>query len=135
MKTKFIFFFFILANCLLQTVTLFSQSAERSVISSFGFSFSEATIQNDCTVGEVITATGINGGTIITQGFQQPMFASSSCLGDFDMNGMVNVSDLLIFSSSFGCTSTCGVTDMDGNGAVNVTDLLIFTSVFGTVCA
>lgn len=112
----------------------FSQSIERSVISSFGFSYSGATLQADCTVGEVVTATGSNGGIIITQGFQQPMFAISTCLGDFDLNGIVNVVDLLIFTSEFGCVSSCGITDMDGNGAVNVGDLLIFTSVFGNIC-
>ncbi|MDZ4824173.1 MAG: hypothetical protein SH856_11995, partial [Flavobacteriales bacterium] len=56
------------------------------------------------------------------------------CPGDFDDNGAVNVGDLLIFTSEFGCTSGCVDTDMDGNGAVNVADLLIFTSVFGNVC-
>ncbi|MDZ4823839.1 MAG: hypothetical protein SH856_10310 [Flavobacteriales bacterium] len=56
------------------------------------------------------------------------------CLGDFDGNGTVNTSDLLVFMSNFGCTSGCGLFDMDNNGAVNTSDLLIFMSTFGNVC-
>ncbi|MDZ4822746.1 MAG: hypothetical protein SH856_04760 [Flavobacteriales bacterium] len=89
MKTFVITIIFLLCSNLL----LLSQSIERSVISSFGFSYSGATLQSDCTVGEVVTATGSNGGIIITQGFQQPMLAISTCLGDFDNNGVVNVGD------------------------------------------
>lgn len=59
---------------------------------------------------------------------------AGSCEGDFDGNGAVNVGDLLIFNSAFGCTSACGAPDLDGNGAVNVGDLLLFNSLFGSVC-
>jgi hypothetical protein len=58
----------------------------------------------------------------------------TSCIGDFDGNGIVSVGDLLIFNADYGCTSSCGITDIDGDGLVNVGDLLIFNSVYGTIC-
>ncbi|MDZ4752359.1 MAG: hypothetical protein SGI87_12140 [Flavobacteriales bacterium] len=63
-----------------------AQSIERKVISPFGFSFSGSTVQSDCTMGEVSTATLGNGDVIITQGFHQPSIIVGSCLGDFDFN-------------------------------------------------
>lgn len=51
-----------------------AQSAERSVISSSGGSYSGPAMQVDYTVGEMITATVSNTGNILTQGFQQPGF-------------------------------------------------------------
>ncbi len=57
-----------------------------------------------------------------------------SCTGDFDYNGVVNVADLLLLISAFGCTSSCGVFDIAANGVVNTGDLLVFVSVFGVIC-
>ncbi|MDZ4824456.1 MAG: LamG-like jellyroll fold domain-containing protein [Flavobacteriales bacterium] len=51
--------------------------------------------------------------------------------GDFDGNGVVNTPDLLLFVSTFGCSSSCGSFDLDGNGTVNTNDLLIFISLMG----
>ncbi|MBL7941623.1 MAG: hypothetical protein JNM00_02595, partial [Flavobacteriales bacterium] len=56
------------------------------------------------------------------------------CFGDFDDNGVINVSDLLLFMANFGCTTACGEYDLDGNTVVNVNDLLLFMAIFGTVC-
>lgn len=111
-----------------------AQSIERSVISSFGMSYSGPGLQADMTVGEVVTFTGTGAGIKITQGFHQPMLIGGTCLGDFDFNGVVGLADLLIFISGYGCASACGITDLDDNGSVGVSDLLIFSAVYGTVC-
>jgi hypothetical protein len=58
----------------------------------------------------------------------------AGCLGDFTEDGAINVSDLLLFMSAFGCSSACGPFDMNGDGYSNVNDLLVFISVFGTNC-
>jgi hypothetical protein len=58
----------------------------------------------------------------------------TSCVGDFDNNGVVNTGDLLLFMAQFGCNSSCGVFDLDGNTVVNTGDLLLFMAIFGTVC-
>jgi hypothetical protein len=55
-------------------------------------------------------------------------------LGDFDDDGMVGATDLLIFLQQYACQSGC-VADMDGDGAVTTADLLLFLVVFGTVCS
>jgi hypothetical protein len=59
---------------------------------------------------------------------------SFSCFGDFDNNGVINTSDVLLFMAFFGCPSSCGVYDLDGNLVVNNADLLLLMAVFGTVC-
>jgi hypothetical protein len=111
-----------------------AQSIERSVISSFGMSYSGPGLQADMTVGEVVTFTGTGSGLIITQGFHQPVLIGAACLGDFDDNGSVGLADLLVFIANYGCVSACGITDLDENGSVGVSDLLIFSAVYGTVC-
>ncbi|MBL7942090.1 MAG: hypothetical protein JNM00_04955, partial [Flavobacteriales bacterium] len=56
------------------------------------------------------------------------------CDGDFNFDGVVNITDLLLFMSGFGCTSGCGIYDLTEDGVVNISDLLIFMSVYGTSC-
>ncbi len=55
------------------------------------------------------------------------------CLGDFDGDGVIGISDLLIFLSEYGCTSNC-TADLDGDGIVGTSDLLIFLSLYGNFC-
>ncbi|MBL7942640.1 MAG: hypothetical protein JNM00_07730, partial [Flavobacteriales bacterium] len=57
-----------------------------------------------------------------------------ACPGDFNDDGVVNVSDLLIFSSMFGSSGICLSADINLDGVVNITDLLLFSSTFGTTC-
>lgn len=84
MKAKFTTSLFLTACCILTTVSSFSQSIERSVISSFGFSYSGTTLQNTCTVGEVITFAGEADALITTQGFQQPSTEDDLCIGGYN---------------------------------------------------
>jgi hypothetical protein len=55
------------------------------------------------------------------------------CPGDFDRNGSINVSDLLIFLAGFGTSGDCTV-DLNGDFNVNISDLLLFLTVFGNTC-
>ena len=57
-----------------------------------------------------------------------------SCAGDFNFDGVINVSDLLLFMANYGCLSGCAPFDLTGDGVVNVNDLLIFMAVYGTSC-
>ena len=59
---------------------------------------------------------------------------TNPCIGDFNDDGVINTSDLLLFMSYFGCTSSCAPYDFTGDGVVNISDLLLFMSVFGTYC-
>ena len=55
-----------------------------------------------------------------------------SCAEDINGNGTVEVSDVLLLLSDFGCTSDC--TDVDGDGAVSVADILLLLAAFGEEC-
>lgn len=111
------------------------------------------------TFGQTVTPTFVGGSNKLTQGFQQPFVLAfygctncvapnfdpsataddgsciTSCNGDFDFNGTVNVTDLLVFMSDFGTGGTCLPGDLNLDMFVNVTDLLLFMSAFGTNCS
>jgi len=55
------------------------------------------------------------------------------CPGDFNGDGAINATDLLIFLGEYGCQANCGI-EMNGDGANNATDLLLFLGVYGTFC-
>ncbi len=56
-----------------------------------------------------------------------------SCLGDFDADGLVGTSDLLLLLASMGCVQSC-LYDLNGAGMVNSADVLVFLGLFGTTC-
>ncbi len=56
-----------------------AQSIERSIVSSFGFSYAGSGFQTDCTIGEVITFTGESNASFLTQGFHQPVSIVALC--------------------------------------------------------
>jgi len=56
------------------------------------------------------------------------------CTGDLNEDLAVNVNDLLILSSAFGCSVNCTIGDINEDGVVNVADVLIFIAYFGSSC-
>ena len=59
--------------------------------------------------------------------------ASCGCPTDLNNGGYVDVTDLLMFLSDYGCLSGC-TADFNGDDIVNVNDLLIFLSSYGSFC-
>ena len=57
----------------------------------------------------------------------------SLCPLDLNLNGYIEVGDLLIILSDFSCTSDC-IADVNGDGNVTVADILLILSVFGNSC-
>lgn len=56
------------------------------------------------------------------------------CIGDFDDNGVVGISDLTLIIGAFGCVNNCGEMDLDGDGLVGMSDMQIFIAWMDTVC-
>jgi len=61
-------------------------------------------------------------------------YSCLGCIGDFNDDGTVGITDLLILLSAYGCSSNCGEPDLSSDGLVGTADLLIFLSVYGTDC-
>jgi Ca2+-binding EF-hand superfamily protein len=54
-------------------------------------------------------------------------------LEDLNSNGAIDVGDVLLVLSEFGCVSGC-TADSSGDGFVTVEDMLAVLSVFGQTC-
>jgi len=51
------------------------------------------------------------------------------------LDGVVNVNDILMFTSVFGCSEgDCEIADLNADGAVNVPDILLLISNYGLIC-
>jgi hypothetical protein len=64
------------------------------------------------------------------------VFTPSTCSGDLDGDGSVNITDLGALLANFGLSSgaTLADGDVNGDGAVNVADLGILLAEFGATC-
>jgi hypothetical protein len=108
-------------------------------LSTDQFTFCTSNFEGTTAQGVLITSsigqpffTTLSGTTVgLTQGFQQPGYLN--CPGDFDNNGVINVTDLLIFNTVFSSNNLNS--DMNGDGFVGVTDLIIFITLIGTSCS
>ena len=58
---------------------------------------------------------------------------SPLCLEDLNANGAIDVGDVLLVLSEFGCQYDC-TADVTGDGLVVVDDILVVLAVFGVVC-
>jgi hypothetical protein len=57
------------------------------------------------------------------------------CPADINGNGAIEVSDVLLVLSDFGCATGCNpATDLDGDGSITVADVLAVLSAFGENC-
>ena len=112
---------------LLSTLAVSAQE----VVATQGDTYSNAIANIDFTIGEVIIDTGTDGTNDLTQGFHQTNF--NSCLGDFNLDGAIDVTDLLFLLGDFGCNNACNA-DLNGDGFVGGADMLIMLGLFGTNC-
>lgn len=59
---------------------------------------------------------------------------AGNCPGEFNCDGIINVTDLGILLGEFGQTGPGLVSDMNCDGTVSAADLTAFLGVFGTTC-
>jgi lysyl endopeptidase len=57
----------------------------------------------------------------------------AACPGDWNYDGLISVSDMLLCLSEFGCDTGCSY-DMSGDGAVTTSDMLQMLALFGSSC-
>ena len=81
-----------------------------------------------------ITATVANDPSC-TATFEGQVIAPGGCACPTDLNGggFVDVTDVLIFLTDYGCLSGC-TADFNDDDIVNVADLLIFLTTYGNYC-
>ncbi len=56
------------------------------------------------------------------------------CLGDLNCDGVINVADMLILISEFGCVGSACSADLNDDTLVGVSDLQLFNQLYGTTC-
>jgi hypothetical protein len=111
-------------------LTASAQYSSPTVLGTAGGSHTTATYELSWTMGEGVIMTLDSPSSRLTCGFHQ---SDQICNGDFDFDGVINTSDMLIFLTSFGCTGVC-LGDFDMNNQINTADLLVFLSIFGNSC-
>ena len=62
-----------------------------------------------------------------------PPITTNTCPEDVVVNGIIDISDVLLILSQYGCLVNCQG-DVDGDGAVTIVDVLQVLSMFGQNC-
>ncbi|MDA8772319.1 hypothetical protein N9M80_04515 [Flavobacteriales bacterium] len=62
-------------------------------------------------------------------------FDCNDCAGDLDNDGLIAVSDVLLFLADYGCVIPICVGDINGDNNTNVSDLLLLLSQFSESCS
>lgn len=62
-------------------------------------------------------------------------FDCNDCTGDLDNDGLIAVSDVLLFLADYGCEIPVCVGDINGDNNTNVSDLLLLLSQFSESCS
>ncbi len=124
---------FLFITTLLITVSLSSQTLERTVIGSSGTTLSTANASLDFTIGDLVVTTSSNGSNTLTQGFQQEAIILKIKLapiaflqgplttsGTTTMDDSLRSNSLLPTTSPYADTITCesSVFDATGNNAI-----------------
>jgi hypothetical protein len=88
--------------------------------------------RDDVYPGAPGTAEGIDNdcnGTVA----DDELVPGADCPADLNGNGLVDVPDLLLLLSNFGCTANCAA-DLDGDGITATSDMLVFLAAFSDTC-
>ena len=59
---------------------------------------------------------------------------AGNCPGDFNCDGQINATDLLILNGEFGTSGAGLLSDMNCDGTINGADLTLYLGVFGLSC-
>ena len=116
--------------CCVFGLTASAQYSSPTVLGTSGGSNTTATYELSWTMGEGVIMTLDSPSSELTCGFHQ---SDQICNGDFNFDGVINTSDMLMFLAAFGCEGVC-IADFDMNSQVNTADLLVFLTIFGNSC-
>jgi hypothetical protein len=89
---------------------------------------------NTCIFPACMDANASNFSPIaICQAVNSCVYINSNCPADFDSNGTVGVSDLLILMAAIGNYGN-SAEDLDNNNVVGISDYAMFIDYYGTIC-
>lgn len=66
-------------------------------------------------------------------GFADLRLNVSLCIGDFNQDGSINLPDVSILLSNYGCTGAC-IGDVDFDSHVDLNDIAILLNLYGDLC-